>query len=110
MADDFDLAIEKRPEAIAADPWFEGVSAIDRKLRALLDSEGVTADRRAGRARPSTRASTRRSSTCPAAACPRARSSSRSGAGTGCAIGSCDPALVAVAGAPADAAADDRPN
>jgi len=41
LADDFDLAIEARPEAIAADPWVEGVAAIDRKLRALLESEGV---------------------------------------------------------------------
>jgi molecular chaperone GrpE len=43
LADDFDLAIEKRPDAVAADPWFEGVSAIDRKLRTLLESEGVSA-------------------------------------------------------------------
>ncbi|MEX1171322.1 MAG: nucleotide exchange factor GrpE [Chloroflexota bacterium] len=43
LADDFDRAIEQRPDAIAGDPWFEGVSAIDRKLRALLESEGVTA-------------------------------------------------------------------
>jgi molecular chaperone GrpE len=42
LADDFDLAIEARPEAIAAEPWVEGVAAIDRKLRALLESEGVT--------------------------------------------------------------------
>ncbi len=42
IADDFDLAIEQRPESIAADPWFEGVSAIDRKLRVLLESEGVS--------------------------------------------------------------------
>ena len=42
LADDFDRAIEARPEAIAGDPWFEGVSAIDRKLRALLESEGVS--------------------------------------------------------------------
>jgi molecular chaperone GrpE len=42
LADDFDLAIEKRPDSIAADPWFEGVSAIDRKLRSLLESEGVS--------------------------------------------------------------------
>ena len=41
VADDFDRAIEARPDSIAADPWFEGVSAIDRKLRQLLDSEGV---------------------------------------------------------------------
>src|SRR5687767_7642266 len=43
LADDFDRAIEARPESIAADPWFEGVSVIDRKLRQLLESEGVTA-------------------------------------------------------------------
>ncbi len=42
LADDLDLAIEARPDAIASDAWFEGVSAIDRKLRLLLDSEGVT--------------------------------------------------------------------
>jgi molecular chaperone GrpE len=41
LADDFDLAIEARPTAIADDPWVEGVAAIDRKLRALLESEGV---------------------------------------------------------------------
>jgi molecular chaperone GrpE len=41
LADDFDLAIEARPAAIAEDPWVEGVAAIDRKLRTLLESEGV---------------------------------------------------------------------
>ncbi len=43
LADDFDRAIEARPASIAEDPWFEGIAAIDRKLRLLLDSEGVTA-------------------------------------------------------------------
>ena len=43
IADDFDRAIEARPDSIAADPWVEGVTAIDRKLRGLLESEGVTA-------------------------------------------------------------------
>jgi molecular chaperone GrpE len=42
LADDFDRAIEARPEAIAAESWFEGVAAIDRKLRTLLESEGVS--------------------------------------------------------------------
>jgi molecular chaperone GrpE len=42
VADDFDRAIEARPASIADDPWFEGIAAIDRKLRALLESEGVT--------------------------------------------------------------------
>src|SRR2546428_3430684 len=41
LADDFDLAIEARPPTIATHPWVEGVVAIDRKLRALLESEGV---------------------------------------------------------------------
>jgi molecular chaperone GrpE len=42
VADDFDRAIEARPASIAEDPWFEGIAAIDRKLRGLLESEGVT--------------------------------------------------------------------
>jgi molecular chaperone GrpE len=50
VADDFDRAIEARPQSIAHDPWFEGIAAIDRKLRQLLESEGVTAiDATAGR-------------------------------------------------------------
>ncbi len=42
IADDFDRAIEARPDAIAEDPWVEGIAAIDRKLRQLLESEGVS--------------------------------------------------------------------
>ena len=42
LADDFDRAIEARPESIATNPWFDGVAAIDRKLRTLLESEGVS--------------------------------------------------------------------
>lgn len=42
VADDFDRAIEARPESISQDAWFEGVAAIDRKLRGLLESEGVS--------------------------------------------------------------------
>jgi molecular chaperone GrpE len=41
LADDFDLAIEARPPELDGSPWVEGVSAIDRKLRLLLESEGV---------------------------------------------------------------------
>ena len=41
IADDFDLAIDNRPADLAGSSWVEGVTAIDRKLRALLDSEGV---------------------------------------------------------------------
>ncbi len=42
LADDFDRAIEARPATIADDPWVEGIAAIDRKLRQLLESEGVS--------------------------------------------------------------------
>ena len=42
LADDFDRAVETRPEALDGDPWVEGIAAIDRKLRGLLESEGVT--------------------------------------------------------------------
>ena len=42
VADDFDRAIEARPASIADDPWFDGIAAIDRKLRGLLESEGAT--------------------------------------------------------------------
>ena len=51
LADDFDRAIESRPETLAGDGWVEGIAAIDRKLRLLLESEGVSAiDASAGRA------------------------------------------------------------
>jgi molecular chaperone GrpE len=50
LADDFDRAIDTRPASIAQDPWFVGIAAIDRKLRQLLESEGVSAiDAAAGR-------------------------------------------------------------
>jgi molecular chaperone GrpE len=44
LADDFDLAVEHRPDDGGVDgSWVEGIAAIDRKLRLLLESEGVTA-------------------------------------------------------------------
>ncbi len=42
LADDFDLAIAHQPEAGLDDAWVEGIAAIDRKLRQLLESEGVS--------------------------------------------------------------------
>ncbi len=42
IADDFDRAIDARPAEIAGNAWVEGVTAIDRKLRSLLESEGVS--------------------------------------------------------------------
>ncbi|HYM83592.1 MAG TPA: nucleotide exchange factor GrpE [Candidatus Dormibacteraeota bacterium] len=50
LADDFDRAIDARPAELADSPWAEGIAAIDRKLRGLLESEGVSAiDATAGR-------------------------------------------------------------
>jgi molecular chaperone GrpE len=43
LADDFDRAIETRPPDLDGNAWAEGVAAIDRKLRLLLESEGVSA-------------------------------------------------------------------
>jgi len=43
LADDFDLAVEHRPEGGVDESWVEGIAAIDRKLRVLLESEGVSA-------------------------------------------------------------------
>jgi molecular chaperone GrpE len=43
LADDFDRAIEMRPVELADTAWYEGIAAIDRKLRLLLESEGVSA-------------------------------------------------------------------
>jgi molecular chaperone GrpE len=42
LADDFDLAVEHRPETGVDAAWVEGIAAIDRKLRVLLESEGVS--------------------------------------------------------------------
>jgi molecular chaperone GrpE len=41
LADDFDLAIEHVPDDVRGSAWLEGIDAIDRKLRALLEAEGV---------------------------------------------------------------------
>lgn len=42
IADDFDRAIEHVPADARETPWLDGIVAIDRKLRLLLESEGVT--------------------------------------------------------------------
>jgi molecular chaperone GrpE len=42
IADDFDRAIEHMPAEMADVGWVAGIAAIDRKLRLLLDSEGLT--------------------------------------------------------------------
>jgi molecular chaperone GrpE len=43
LADDFDRAIDSRPAELADSAWAEGIANIDRKLRGLLESEGVSA-------------------------------------------------------------------
>lgn len=42
VADDFDRAVAQIPEEFRGHGWTEGIVAIDRKLRQLLESEGVT--------------------------------------------------------------------
>src|SRR5262245_14245721 len=42
LADDFDLAVDHVPTEHASSPWVGGIAQIDRKLRSLLESEGVT--------------------------------------------------------------------
>jgi molecular chaperone GrpE len=41
LVDDFDLAIEHVPEEARNTAWLEGIGAIDRKLRQVLESQGV---------------------------------------------------------------------
>jgi molecular chaperone GrpE len=41
VLDDFDRALESVP-AEAHDPWIEGVQLVERKLRGVLEAEGVT--------------------------------------------------------------------
>ncbi|TMC62456.1 MAG: nucleotide exchange factor GrpE [Chloroflexi bacterium] len=41
IADDFDRAIDARPTDFEGNAWADGIAAIDRKLQALLQSEGV---------------------------------------------------------------------
>jgi molecular chaperone GrpE len=49
IVDDFDRAIANMPDELAKAPWVDGIVAIDRKLRQLLDSEGLTPIEAAGR-------------------------------------------------------------
>jgi len=42
VLDDFDRAIAAMPEEVSGQAWAEGIKLIDRKLRTLLEQEGVT--------------------------------------------------------------------
>ena len=42
VADDFDRALAALPAALETQGWVEGIWLVERKLRALLESEGVT--------------------------------------------------------------------
>jgi hypothetical protein len=42
VADDFDRALEAMPAELRGVGWIEGIVLLDRKLRQLLESEGVT--------------------------------------------------------------------
>jgi molecular chaperone GrpE len=49
VADDFDRALDATPDELKAVSWIEGIVLLDRKLRALLESEGVTPIEAVGR-------------------------------------------------------------
>ena len=49
IADDFDRALETMPPELKGVGWIEGIVLLDRKLRALLESEGVTTIEAVGR-------------------------------------------------------------
>src|SRR5512141_610964 len=42
VADDFDRALDAMPAQYKGAGWIEGIVLVDRKLRSLLESEGVT--------------------------------------------------------------------
>jgi molecular chaperone GrpE len=42
VLDDFDRALESVPEEDAGTAWVEGIQHVERKLRSVLESEGVT--------------------------------------------------------------------
>ena len=42
VVDDFERALQTIPEAIKNDPWINGVTLIEKKLKTLLDQEMVT--------------------------------------------------------------------
>jgi molecular chaperone GrpE len=50
IADDFDRALDAMPADLRGVGWIEGIVLLDRKLRALLESEGVTPIESVGRA------------------------------------------------------------
>src|ERR1035437_104986 len=50
VADDFDRALDHMPAEFKGAGWIEGIALVDRKLRALLESEGVTPIEAVGRA------------------------------------------------------------
>ena len=49
IADDFDRALEAMPPDLKGVGWIEGIVLLDRKLRAVLESEGVTTIEAVGR-------------------------------------------------------------
>ncbi len=49
VVDDFDRALEAMPADLAQTAWVEGLWLVERKLRALLESEGVTPIESVGR-------------------------------------------------------------
>lgn len=42
VADDFERALRMAPEEVSANPWFEGMRLVERKLWGVLEAEGVS--------------------------------------------------------------------
>jgi molecular chaperone GrpE len=42
VLEDFDRALESVPDEEVTNPWVEGMEHVERKLRSVLESEGVT--------------------------------------------------------------------
>jgi molecular chaperone GrpE len=49
VADDFDRALDAMPAELRGVGWIDGIVLVDRKLRALLESEGVSVIEAVGR-------------------------------------------------------------
>ena len=88
--------------------WVEGIAAIDRKLRPLLESEGVSRSRRSAGS-SSTPTSTRPSPTCPGTGRPGGEIVEEVRRGYRMRDRVIRPALVAVAADAGAAAAPDQP-
>ena len=106
IADDFDRAIDARPADLEGNGWVEGIEAIDRKLRAVLESEGVRPIEAVGR--PFDPREHEAITSVPATGRPEGEVIAEVQRGYRIRDRILRPALVAVAGSPADSTGTDQ--